>query len=354
MSPDRNDLPAVDRRAVLKSIGATSALAFSGIHGGVAAQGQRGPPAGIPPGQYEPDVDDLPEVKSAEVVVNEAGTVSKSITIDMRQLRGGGRGRGRGRGRARGQGAEHRSHKKYSLGLEMEKSRDAVDAFAQGRPDDVGVRAAVGKEERRVPARGVETHSHNDSGIDKLPDTGSKDYAAFGQTESQECSALARTTALADSYRGILYNTDADRESVSGDACVGHEWDETFEPFCYYINRYGDGDCSIPSAFNTTWRSPIELQPGSRAGTLFTCSNFPTISGTVLALHHVDLSDGPEVTFNYHVGVTPAIDMRDYGLDMQTFWNLLNDGLEAAFPIKRLVSQLAASLLLKHNSDVVS
>lgn len=118
----------------------------------------------------------------------------------------------------------------------------------------------------------------------------------------------------------------------------------------------GDDAARNSVASRTNWRQYITPSLGTRAGTLFGCSNVPTISGTVLTLHYVNMHHGassPSVTYRKYVGVTPVIDVRDYGLDTQTFWNMLDDGLEAVFPIESIVSQVAASLLLEHDEGVV-
>lgn len=350
MPSDRKHVPAVDRRTVLKGLASTGALAAGGLTAG-SVSGDPEDEVQIPVGTYEPDTSHLPEVDSARVEINEDGSVSKHLSVNGKRL-----ARSRGRG---GNAGGPRKVANYSIGLELDSNgRKGAKALAKGRPDDAGLRAAVDKRERKLGAKPVDTLTHNE-GIDETPDSGSRDYAAYGHAASQECGPLARTSVLSDvfNYYGMhFYNTSAERESADGEACAGHEWDAKFEPFCDFL-RFAGLSCSVPSAFNTRWRAPGKERRDSTAGTVYTCGNFPAVPDTVVSAQRVEMTEGsstPGVDFDVNVGVVPINDFRDYDLDWNGITNLAVDGLSTLFPgVRSVYSYALATWLLKHDSGVV-
>lgn len=455
MASEDSDRSGVDRRTLLRQLGAGSALAIGGLQRGAAASRQpeqRGgrperpgnQPEGrpIPAGRYRPDTDHLPEVESAKVVVHEGGSVSKHLRVDGERLAE--------RRQRESEEVDGPTVSTYSIGLELEAyDRERARALSEGRPDDAGLRAAVGRRDRPVRAgrpdvgardesdpganepngtganasgpdgtgsngpepngvgrgrgRGASSNdaaaasrssatsassvaastqgrasaprrtstpgraspaallSHED-GIDGQPATGTRDYAAYGQTESQECGPLARTTVLSDAYTSSygtwFYDATADRESVGGSACAGHRWNAKFEAFCTYLGFVPGYDCAIPSAFDTDWNVHSADRRGTRSGTVFTCGNFPAIPDTVVTAHDVTMTDGNGgvgVEFDSVVGVAPYNDFSDYDFDVNGISNLVVDGLSAVFPgLDSVYSYALATYLLDHHGAVVA
>lgn len=177
---------------------------------------------------------------------------------------------------------------------------------------------------------------------------------------SQECSTLARTTVLSDTYsyyRGTVYhNTEDERETVDGDACTAHDWDAKFEPFCDYLGWIPGYDCGIPSAFNTTWNVDGATSDSRSAQSHFSCSNFPVIPDTVVSAHDVQMigtGSVPDVEFEYTVGVVDEYDFSDYDPNQNGIVNLIKDGLSAYYDVDSVYSYGLAVYLLDHSDGVV-
>lgn len=249
-------------------------------------------------------------------------------------------------------------------------------ALARGRPDDVGLGAQVRERSASADDRTVQSQSHDDGlgdgtvqlqshddGLGDRPSSGSRDVAAYGQTESQECSALARTLVRADElstpYGVYPTNTVADRQTVDGDACTGHEWNAKFESFCTFLSALGQS-CAVPDAFDTTWRVADATFDGyTRAQSLFTCSDFPAIPDTVATVQDLELRrSGGSWTFSFDhaVGVLPGAEVRDYGeFDANALANLAVDGFAALFPdaVVTTYSYALGAWLLTSSAGVV-
>lgn len=344
----RKNGEGIDRRSVLRTFGAGTALALGGIPS-VTAAGRPRPV--VPEGTYAADAGGRPEVDSAAVVVHEGGSVSGHLRLDGDALAA--------RRRTAGPESASGTVSTYSVGLTHRgRAADHARAVARGRPDAVALDATVSAADREAVDRGVSVQSHLD-GIDEEPPTLGRDVAAFGQTQSQECGPLARTSVLADvAGPGSAFEDVTDyRESVDGSACTGHEWDATFEAFCDYLGWIPGYDCGVPSAFDTTWHVDAANRDGTIAQTQFSCSNFPAIPDTVVSVHQVELLAGsgsvPDVGFDYTVGVVDETDFSDYDLDQNGIANLLVDGLSVLYPADSTFSYALAVYLLDHTDGVV-
>lgn len=183
------------------------------------------------------------------------------------------------------------------------------------------------------------------SGLDE-PSVGGYDTIYYGETKSQECGPLARTT-VQDSGYGWSH----DRDHVDGDACDGETWDQKFKDFCI-IQKQFTGNCNVPDVFDTDWNNKYDYNDNDAAGTIWSCPNFPAVSGTVVTAHDVE-ANGSSVEFNASFSIAQGINWDKYDPDQNgianaafDLANLLSGGVIAPF------SWALAKWLLDYNSGV--
>lgn len=344
---------SIDRRSVLKQLGTGSVIAI-GATGTVSGQDST-PEYVIDPGStFEPDVSGHPGVETAELTVHEA-SISTHVRLDVETLSAKG---------SKEAGSSLETHNDTTAsGVSLSLDPDELP-----RPSKAGKGAVRAHSEREISddllqveqsrrsSGDLTTHGHRD-GMDDEPSTGWRDFAVYGQTESQECGPLARTSVLANqTSSGYVYNETADRESVDGNACRGHDWDAKFEDFCDYLGWIPGYDCGVPRVFDTSWHVEGTGFDSSSAQTVYACYDFPAVPDTVVAAHDVEIVDGPGVEFDHTVGVSNEDDISDYGWDTNGIANLIVDGIDTYLGTGRWsqwFTLAVGSYLLKSDDGVV-
>lgn len=370
MNDDPNS--SLARRSILRRLGAGSLVAV----GGSGTVSGRDPAPGhlIEPGTtFEPDIGDLPGIRTAELTVHEA-SISTHVRLDAETLASKDSEADGSRLEARSDGAAN--------GVRLRLDPDELP-----RPENVGNVGNAGKVGH--PGRGgnatpprvrthtereidgdllqvaqsrrsggdLTTHSHFD-GMNAEPSLGSRDVAVYGQTESQECGPLARTAVVADrTSSGYIYNETADRESVDGNACRGHEWDGKFEAFCDYLGWIPGYDCGVPRVFDTSWHVEGTGFDSAGAQTVYACYDFPAVPDTVVVAQDVGIDDGPSVEYSAAIGVSTEDDISDYDWDSNGIANLVVDGIDAALGTGRwsqAFTLAVSAYLLEQDQGIVS
>lgn len=360
----------IDRRRVLKHLGTGSVVGIATTGTATGQRQERGRGRGRrrgrgevpdhplePESTFEPDVGEQPGVETAELTVHE-GSITTRVRLDGETLASTASTKDDATGTTHGGGTVTG----VRLGLEPDElprprngnGQRAAAATADESSDDL---LQVDRERRSVGDVTIQGHV---DGMADEPSTGSRDVAVYGQTASQECGPLARTTVRADrTASGGTDNETPSRDHVDGNACQGHEWNGKFEAFCDYLGWIPGYDCGVPSVFDTSWHIEGTGFDGSSAQTLYACYDFPAVPDTVVVAQDVELEDGQPLAVSYEstIGVSTEDEISDYDWDSNGIANLVMDGIGAVLATggwSQAFTLALSAYLLEQDQGIVS
>ncbi|WP_242492763.1 amidase [Halogeometricum borinquense] len=248
MSRKETSSRCVDRRSVLRSIGAASSLTMFGISS-AAAQNDKGKKKENENGEkvlnkIELDTSDKDNLEQASVVFVQAGDVVKSrahidLAYDVPE--------------PDSDSSDNSAGVRYSLSLDPDAAEKAVSASDISEGVDTLDKDNFSIEEKSVADVQIGGEGINTQGLSD-PDYGDNwDGGAWVETNSSECGTLVRSTSVwnndwnSDHYEfgdhSLVTNT------VDGAACDGESFGDRFPCPDEVI------DCSVPDSFNTTWHT---------------------------------------------------------------------------------------------------
>lgn len=335
----------IDRRSLLEYAAIGSGAIFGGIGQATGAgDGNRGTPS-VDPLTFEPDTSGLPDVREAVIRINEAGAISKQLTVEQPKD-------------PDEVGSSDDGAPGTSYSLNLAPAGQGIDAATveNGTPRKADFTVELERSDLSADSSDVGATG----GIPDEPDPGFDDWSAYVNTNSQECGALARTRVDGSTYGGET-SYDAGRDAASGDACDGEKWDEKFEVFCDVLDPMPGLTCQVPDAFDTNWYADATASRDNggsyEAGTFFTCPNFPAIPDTAFSSQYVEVDEGSTtnvVEWKTKTGALNGAVPRDVDLDMNEIVNTITKSLNLVLGVGTVgYSWALTSYLLDHDADVV-
>ena len=304
----------IDRRSVLRRVGAASTVAFVGASAPGASRGESAPRAARGESsngraqaddervlnEVTLDTSDYERLERASVTFLERGerAVVRAQVRAVQDLEEhlGSRGRDRGVGRSKRDADARPTKTSFSISIGPEAgtagaagSLDAEDVSALDASEIRIERdeTAITPEDRTDLEDRDVTGQTAIAGVSDDPNFGSDwDGVAFVETNSSECGTLCRTNLVMDFSwswgRRSIADSTAALENVDGATCDGDEFGDRFP--CWSTPLY---DCSVPDAFDTHWHTDEYDHGTSWTEASYSNSDFPLIPNTY-ADHYVE------------------------------------------------------------------